>query len=38
MTKRDRRNHTPDFKAKVALTAIRGERLCCKPFRKGFSA
>lgn len=26
MTKRLRRNHSPDFKAKVALAAIRGEK------------
>jgi transposase-like protein len=26
MTKRMRRNHTPAFKAKVALAAIRGEK------------
>ena len=26
MTKRSRRNHSPDFKAKVALAAIRGDR------------
>ena len=26
MTKRTRRNHTPAFKAKVALTAIKGEK------------
>jgi transposase len=26
MTKRPRRNHSPEFKAKVALAAIRGER------------
>ena len=26
MTKRPRRNHNPDFKAKVALAAIRGEK------------
>jgi transposase len=26
MTKRARRNHTPAFKAKVALTAIKGEK------------
>ena len=26
MTKRTRRNHTPAFKAKVALAAIRGEK------------
>lgn len=26
MTKRTRRNHTPAFKAKVALTALKGER------------
>ena len=26
MTKRTRRNHTPGFKAKVALAAIRGEK------------
>lgn len=26
MTKRRRRNHSPDFKAKVALAAIRGEK------------
>jgi len=26
MTKRTRRNHTPTFKAKVALAAIKGER------------
>ncbi len=26
MTKRKRRNHSPGFKAKVALAAIRGER------------
>ena len=26
MTRRPRRNHSPAFKAKVALTAIRGEQ------------
>ena len=26
MTKRTRRNHTPTFKAKVALAALRGDR------------
>ena len=26
MTKRTRRNHTPGFKAKVALAAIKGEK------------
>ena len=26
MTKRTRRNHSPDFKAKVVLAAIRGDR------------
>lgn len=26
MTKRARRNHTPTFKAKVALAAIKGEK------------
>jgi transposase len=26
MTKRPRRNHTPAFKAKVALAAIRGDK------------
>ncbi len=26
MTRRARRNHTPAFKAKVALAAIKGER------------
>jgi transposase-like protein len=26
MTKRPRRNHTPAFKAKVALAAIKGEK------------
>ena len=26
MTRRPRRNHSPAFKAKVALAAIRGER------------
>jgi transposase len=26
MTKRPRRNHTPAFKAKVALTALKGEK------------
>jgi transposase len=26
MTKRTRRNHSPDFKAKVALAAMRGDR------------
>ncbi len=26
MTKRPRRDHSPEFKAKVALAAIRGER------------
>ena len=26
MTKRKRRNHSPAFKAKVALAAVRGER------------
>ena len=26
MTKRTRRNHTPAFKAKVALAALRGEK------------
>ena len=26
MTKRKRRNHTPGFKAKVAIAAIRGDR------------
>ena len=28
MTKRKRRNHSPVFKAKVALAAVRGERWC----------
>ena len=27
MTRRPRRNHSPAFKAKVALTAIRGEKM-----------
>jgi transposase-like protein len=26
MTKRTRRNHTPGFKAKVALAAVKGEK------------
>ena len=26
MTKRQRRNHTPDFKAKVALAALKGDK------------
>jgi transposase len=26
MTRRKRRNHSPDFKAKVALAALRGDR------------
>jgi transposase len=26
MTRRSRRNHSPEFKAKVALTAVRGEK------------
>ncbi|VFU07012.1 transposase [Methylocella tundrae] len=26
MTKRPRRNHTPGFKAKVALAALKGEK------------
>ena len=26
MTKRTRRNHTPGFKTKVALTAIKGDK------------
>jgi len=26
MTKRPRRNHTPAFKAKVALAAVRGDK------------
>ena len=26
MTKRTRRNHSPDFKAKVALAAVKGDR------------
>ena len=26
MTKRTRRNHTPAFKAKVAMAALRGEK------------
>ena len=26
MTRRPRRNHTPDFKSKVALSAVRGEQ------------
>lgn len=26
MTKRTRRNHSPDFKAKVALAALKGDR------------
>lgn len=41
MTKRSRRNHSPAFKAKVALAAIKGEKtmvelaqqfdgICCK--------
>lgn len=43
MTKRSRRNHSPAFKAKVALAAIKGEKtmvelaqqfdgICCKNF------
>ena len=27
MTKRTRRNHTPAFKAKVALAAIKGDKM-----------
>ncbi len=30
MTKRTRRNHTPTFKAKVALAAIKGEKMLSK--------
>lgn len=26
MTRRSRRNHSPEFKAKVALTAVRGDK------------
>ena len=26
MTKRTRRNHSPDFKAKVALAALKGDK------------
>ena len=30
MTKRTRRNHTPAFKAKVALAAFKGEKTLCE--------
>jgi transposase-like protein len=30
MTKRTRRNHSPEFKAKVALAALKGERTLAK--------
>ncbi len=30
MTKRTRRNHSPAFKAKVALAAIKGEKTLAK--------
>jgi hypothetical protein len=30
MTRRPRRNHTPVFKAKVALAAIKGENVDCR--------
>ncbi len=32
MTRRPRRNHSPAFKAKVALTAIRGEKTLAEQF------
>ena len=32
MTKRTRRNHSPVFKAKVALAAVRGERTLAEQF------
>ena len=32
MTKRKRRNHSPVFKAKVALAAVRGERTLAEQF------
>ena len=31
MTRRPRRNHTPAFKARVALTAIKGEKTLAEP-------
>ena len=30
MSRRPRRNHTPAFKAKVALAAIKGEKALCE--------
>jgi len=29
MSRRPRRNHSPAFKAKVALAAVKGSRDCC---------
>ena len=35
MTKRTRRNHSPAFKAKVALAAVRGEKTLVNDFLSG---
>ena len=32
MTRRKRRNHSADFKAKVALAAIKGDHTLAEPF------
>jgi hypothetical protein len=32
MSRRPRRNHTPGFKAKVALAAIKGDRTLAKAY------
>lgn len=34
MSKRNRRNHAPAFKAKVALAAVRNEGTLADPFNK----